>query len=183
MRIAFLIPALALLAAPVAALAEEPSAETIRCQLDPGCANGAAKPANGGKHYRSIDPTGGIAQPKQNVSNLNVPFEYNSAVLQTDARITLDNLGRALSDPSLAGYSFLIGGHTDAKGSVSYNQTLSERRAQAVRDYLVSHYNIPAGKLAAKGYGSVQLLDPDHPLDGINRRVQIVNVTVPGAAK
>ncbi len=183
MRVAFLFPALALLAVPVAAWAEEPSAETIRCQLDPACASGAPKPANGGKHFRSIDPTGGVAEPKQNVANLNVPFEFNSAVLQTDARITLDNLGHALSDPSLAGFSFLIGGHTDAKGSASYNQVLSQRRAQAVRDYLVGHYNIPVSRLTAKGYGSVQLLDPEHPLDGVNRRVQIVNVTVPGSSK
>jgi outer membrane protein OmpA-like peptidoglycan-associated protein len=179
MRIAFLIPTLALLAVPAAALAQEPtatpasqpSAETIRCQLDPSCI----------KKHRSLEPEGSIAQPKQNVANLNVSFEYNSAVLQTDAYITLDNLGRALSNPSLAGYSFEVSGHTDRKGSAAYNQVLSERRAQAVRDYLVSHYNIPTSRLATKGYGSIQLLNPKDPYDGVNRRVQIVNMTVPSA--
>jgi outer membrane protein OmpA-like peptidoglycan-associated protein len=187
MRPVFLVPglafSLALSAAPVTAWGEELSPETIRCQLDPACGTGTPQQENVTRSYRSIDPTGSIAGPKQNVSNLHVSFEYNSAVLQTDARITLDNLGLALSDPSLAGYKFLIGGHTDAKGSATYNQALSKKRALAVRDYLVSHYKIPASKLTAKGYGSVQLLDPEHPLNGINRRVQIVNTTVPGSEK
>ena len=56
-----------------------------------------------------------------------------SAELQQDAQITLQQLGTALKDPSLAKYSFTIAGHTDAKGSPEYNQKLSERRAEAVR--------------------------------------------------
>jgi outer membrane protein OmpA-like peptidoglycan-associated protein len=153
--------------------AQPPSADEITCQLDPSC---------GRVKRRSIDPSEVKAQPKQNAVNLNVPFEFNSAVLQTDARITLDNLGKALTDPRLAGYSFLIGGHTDAKGSQSYNKVLSERRAKAVRDYLMTNFNIPANRLKAEGFGSLQLLDVAHPEDGVNRRVQIVNVTASSQA-
>jgi outer membrane protein OmpA-like peptidoglycan-associated protein len=150
--------------------AQPPSPDEITCQLDPSCATGHVK-------RRSIDPSEVKAQPKQNAINLNVPFEFNSAVLQTDARITLDNLGKALTDPRLAGYSFLIGGHTDAKGSQSYNKVLSERRAKAVREYLMTNFSIPANRLKAEGFGSLQLLDGAHPEDGVNRRVQIVNTT------
>lgn len=187
MRIAVVVPVLAILAAPVPALAQEPSADAILCQLDPSCAkpgtDPGAKAAPEGRRLRSIDPAGAAPQPSQNAVNLNIPFEFNSAILQTDARITLDNLGKALSNPRLAGYVFLIGGHTDAKGSANYNRVLSERRAEAVRRYLMSHYNIPASKLTAKGFGSVQLLDPEHPLDGVNRRVQIVNMTTPTTSR
>jgi outer membrane protein OmpA-like peptidoglycan-associated protein len=176
MRISFLIPALAILATPVAALAQVPTPESIRCQLDPACTQTAAKPADG-KRFRSIGPTDGVTKPTQNAVDLNVAFEYNSAILQNDARITLDSLGKALADPSLAGFTFLVGGHTDARGSASYNKLLSARRAQAVRDYLVTHFNISASRLTAQGFGSVQLIDPEHPQDGVNRRVQIVNMT------
>ncbi|MGO9008231.1 MAG: OmpA family protein [Beijerinckiaceae bacterium] len=179
MRNSLLISVLAILAMPAAALAQVPSPESIRCQLDPACSKPAAPPAPGGKLYRSINPTGGITTATQNAVDLNVAFEYNSAVLQNDARITLDSLGKALSDPSLAGFTFLVGGHTDAKGSAPYNKVLSQRRAQAVRDYLITHYGISASRLTAQGFGSVQLIDPEHPLDGVNRRVQIVNMTTP----
>lgn len=168
MRLSCLAATLIILATAPAAFAQTPSADEITCQLDPSC---------GHVKRRSIDPGEVKAQPKQNAINLNVPFEFNSAVLQTDARITLDNLGKALTDPRLAGYTFLIGGHTDAKGSASYNKVLSERRARAVRDYLVTNFGIPTTRLKAEGFGSLQLIDGAHPEDGVNRRVQIVNMT------
>jgi outer membrane protein OmpA-like peptidoglycan-associated protein len=82
-----------------------------------------------------------------------VNFAYDSADLTSDARITLDRLGAALRDGRLDGFSFMIAGHTDAKGAVEYNQSLSERRAEAVRRYLVAQFGIGADRLQAKGYG------------------------------
>jgi len=107
--------------------------------------------------------------------NLYVNFAYNSADLTSDARITLDRLGTALRDPRLEGFSFIIAGHTDVKGGADFNQKLSEQRAGAVRSYLIAQFRIPAERLATKGYGKSQLLDPDHPEDGVNRRVQVIN--------
>jgi hypothetical protein len=109
--------------------------------------------------------------------NLYVNFAYNSDELSSDARITLDHLGAALRDPRLEGFAFLIAGHTDAKGSAEYNQKLSERRAEAVKRYLISQYKLPPQRLSAVGYGMSQLLDPSRPEDAINRRVQIINTT------
>jgi outer membrane protein OmpA-like peptidoglycan-associated protein len=184
MRILFLIPALAILSAPVAAFAQEPSPESIRCSLDPAChgpvQSVSTQKCPPGKTCRSLEMPTTIAPPKQtNTIDLNIAFEFNSAVLRNDARITLDNLGTALKDPSLAGYTFLIGGHTNAKGRAAHNVILSQRRAQAVRDYLVSQYHIPESRLRARGFGSSQLRDPEHPEDEFNRRVQIVNTSVP----
>jgi outer membrane protein OmpA-like peptidoglycan-associated protein len=143
------------------------SPSAIECALDPKC----PKP-----QHRVRGPRGLQRADEQPLSvNLHVNFDYNSAELTSDARITLDQLGTALRDPRLGPFSFVIAGHTDAKGGVEFNQSLSERRAEAVRSYLISQFGIAAERLTAKGYGKSQLLDPAHPEDGINRRVQVIN--------
>ena len=108
--------------------------------------------------------------------NLHIPFEYDSDKLTTEAMLTLKRLGAALKDPRLDGYRFKIAGHTDAKGSAEYNQNLSERRAEAVRNYLVFQYDIEPDRIETVGFGKTQLLDPSKPTDGINRRVQVINL-------
>ena len=108
--------------------------------------------------------------------DLYVNFEFDSDVLDTDASIVLDSLGRALNDPRLAEYHFLIAGHTDAKGTDDYNSQLSKRRADAVLTYLVRNHRIDRARLQVEGYGEARLLDPARPEDGINRRVQVVNL-------
>jgi outer membrane protein OmpA-like peptidoglycan-associated protein len=126
---------------------------------------------------KGIGETGEDSAP---TVDLHLPFDYNSDKLTYDAIATLRQLGGALSDPKLVGYRFKIAGYTDAKGAADYNQKLSERRAQAVRDYLVAQYDVPADRLETVGYGLNNLADPTKPLDAINRRVQIVNI---GSAK
>ena len=108
--------------------------------------------------------------------DLYIPFAYNSDKLTTEALLTLKRLGAALKDTRLSGYRFKIAGHTDAKGSVEYNQKLSERRAAAVRNYLVFQYDIEPDRIETVGFGKTQLLDPSKPEDGVNRRVQVINV-------
>ena len=108
--------------------------------------------------------------------DLYIPFEYNSDKLTTEAMLTLKRLGAALKDTRLSSYRFKIAGHTDAKGSAEYNQKLSERRAEAVRNYLVFQYDLEPDRIEAAGFGKTQLLDPSKPEDGINRRVQVINL-------
>jgi len=71
----------------------------------------------------------------------------------------------------------MIEGHTDAHGSVPYNQTLSEQRARTVQRYLIDNFGIAEARLRAQGFGKTRLLDPSRPEDGVNRRVQVVNLT------
>lgn len=149
--------------------AGDPTSEEIICKLDPHCP--FSKPG-----FRRLEITGDIPDDPLTV-NLYVNFPYNSAELGSDARITLDKLGRALADPRLSSFSFSIVGHTDAKGSDEFNQKLSERRAATVQRYLIQTYGITSSRLASKGMGRSELLDPSRPDDGINRRVQILNVT------
>ncbi len=117
---------------PVPATSQEaPSPGDITCALDPKCPK--PQPPRPPHHKRrGVITQGGPAEQPLSV-NLYVNFEYKSANLTSDARITLDRLGIALSDPRLAGFSFMIAGHTDAVGGAAFNRRLSERRAQAVR--------------------------------------------------
>ncbi len=108
--------------------------------------------------------------------DMEVYFAYDSAAITPNAYGSLYTLGQALSDPRLSGQTFLIAGHTDASGSDIYNQTLSERRAWSVKNFLVSTFDIDPGSLIAVGYGEEQLKDWHHPDSGINRRVQLVNL-------
>ena len=127
-------------------------------------------------------PTRGIAvegeqAPAQETSvNLIVNFEFNSARLSNDGMISLDALGQALSDPALRDQRFRIAGHTDAVGSDSYNQRLSEARAAAVRTYLAQSHQLNPGNFEVVGYGKTQLYDPNDPTAAINRRVQVTKL-------
>jgi outer membrane protein OmpA-like peptidoglycan-associated protein len=107
--------------------------------------------------------------------DLEIYFEYNSARLAAEAGPQLNQLGDALRSPRLKNAAIIIAGHTDAKGSQSYNERLSDRRADAVKRYLVERLNVPAENLATAGYGKRHLKNPDDPYGPENRRVQILN--------
>ena len=104
-----------------------------------------------------------------------VTFEFNSDDLTPNARATLDNLATALGSERLSSFAFVIEGHTDAVGAEEYNQSLSERRAAAVRGYLVNQHRIDARRLDAVGKGEHDLLPTYAPNADIQRRVRIVN--------
>ena len=109
--------------------------------------------------------------------DLKVNFAFDSAQLNNESLLTLDVLGRALSSEKLKGQTIEIVGHTDAKGTHEYNDALSQRRAAAVVSYIVRNFTLDPALVSSKGMGERQLLDEDNPEDGINRRVEIRNVT------
>jgi OmpA-OmpF porin, OOP family len=79
-------------------------------------------------------------------------FEFNKAVLTQDARAKLDNeVVAKLKDLKDIRY-IIVNGHADRLGSPQYNQRLSEKRAEAVRAYLVSK-GVDAGKVETLGFG------------------------------
>lgn len=110
--------------------------------------------------------------------NIQVLFEIDSAALTPAARASLDQLGKALSSPDLAGYRFRIEGHTDSVGSPDHNRSLSARRADAVVGYLTATYSVDRSHLESVGRGSddpaVQT-GPQTP-EPRNRRVRVVNI-------
>jgi outer membrane protein OmpA-like peptidoglycan-associated protein len=105
-----------------------------------------------------------------------VRFAPGSARLTAEARAVLDAVGRALTSESLAGYRFLIVGHTDASGGMIDNQRLSEARADAVRRYLIEAFAIAPARLESVGLGELELFDPDDPHHAANRRIEIANI-------
>ena len=108
--------------------------------------------------------------------DLEVYFDFDSSTITPRAESDLMTLGRALTNPDLRESVFLIGGHTDAKGSADYNQKLSERRAAAVKRFLNQEFEIPNGKLATVGCGEEQLKNTSEPFAAENRRVQFINL-------
>jgi outer membrane protein OmpA-like peptidoglycan-associated protein len=108
--------------------------------------------------------------------DLEINFDYNSADISTKSVASVQALGRALSNPDLKGSTFVVAGHTDAAGGETYNQDLSERRADSIKKYLVDKYGIVGTDLVTVGYGKTKLKDPANPLAEVNRRVQVVNM-------
>jgi len=107
--------------------------------------------------------------------DLRILFEYDRARLTPEGREISGSLGRALTDPFFASKSFVLIGHTDKRGTDQYNQVLSERRAQAVAEFLGTGFQGVAGRLRTEGRGKRELLysgetEEDHQL---NRRVEV----------
>jgi len=112
----------------------------------------------------------GFADKKPAGFNLRLSFDKDSAVLSEEARTNLDAFATALKSPSLSVATFSIEGYTDASGSDSHNQDLSDRRAQSVVAYLAER-GIDASKLKAVGFGESKPMGND-PFDPANRRVE-----------
>ena len=123
-----------------------------------------------------------IASTKPNI-DLDIQFDYNSAQIRKASMPAADELGKALSNPSLKGSTFVVAGHTDAIGSEAYNQDLSERRADTIKRFLTDKYGINGTDLVTVGYGKDKPKDPNAPMDPANRRVQVVNMDTKTASK
>ena len=116
-----------------------------------------------------------IAKDKPNI-DLEITFDYNSSNISAKSLPSVQALGRALTSADLKGSTFVVAGHTDAAGGESYNQDLSERRADSIKRYLIDKYGIAATDLVTVGYGKSKLKDPSQPMAEVNRRVQVVNM-------
>ncbi|MBI3434383.1 MAG: OmpA family protein [Proteobacteria bacterium] len=115
--------------------------------------------------------------------DLEIFFDYNSAVVGPRALPSLIALGSVLAKPEFRGTVFLINGHTDAAGGAEYNLALSHRRADAVRHVLIQQFKLAPDSLIAAGFGKEQLKNARDPLAGENRRVQIVNTQIKAAGR
>lgn len=110
--------------------------------------------------------------------DLEVLFAYDSFDLTPEARIKLSSLATALQDPRLKDSTLVFIGHTDAVGSAAYNRVLSQRRAEAVAQYVRQTMNLPTTRIEAVGRGFDQLKNIYRPDAAENRRVQLV--LIPG---
>jgi OmpA-OmpF porin, OOP family len=152
----------------VAAILGKPAAPAIKMRsirlLDEGAPTtlepAAAATATGAAPAR---PAAALSLPVQ--------FGFDSAELLPAARPQLDALAEGIRMvPDLQ--AVVIEGHTDALGGEAYNDKLSQRRAQAVKRYLVAMHGIDAARLRAVGLGEQAPLRGLDPLAAENRRVQ-----------
>jgi outer membrane protein OmpA-like peptidoglycan-associated protein len=107
-------------------------------------------------------------------------FDFDKANIRPDADAALRQVSKLIAARH-PGARLLILGHTDAKGSDAYNQRLSERRAQAVQDWLISVAGLDPRRLSPAGRGETDPVAPNTNPDGSdnpdgrqrNRRVEI----------
>jgi outer membrane protein OmpA-like peptidoglycan-associated protein len=105
--------------------------------------------------------------------NSNVLFGFDESTLSDDAKTSLDKLVKVLD--TYPDTDIEIQGHTDSKGSLAYNQALSERRATAVSGYLEGQ-GTSGSRLTIKGYGETTPKYENNTTDGRteNRRVEFL---------
>jgi outer membrane protein OmpA-like peptidoglycan-associated protein len=105
--------------------------------------------------------------------DLTVHFDFDSATIRAESKKPLQDLAQALQDGRLSSFRFQVEGHTDAQGTAAYNDSLSERRAQAVVGFLSSE-GVGTERLQPVGKGFRELLDTADPKSAKNRRVRIL---------
>lgn len=107
------------------------------------------------------------------VTETAVHFGFNKDNLTNDAKAALDQLANDI--PNTKGYILTVEGATDSTGPSDYNYGLSERRADAVIQYLASQHNVPAYKIYLIGLGKDKPADSNKTREGRakNRRVDV----------
>ena len=103
-------------------------------------------------------------------------FDPDSSIIRPGSYRTLGRIADTLTDPALLPYRFLIVGHTESGGRRDHNLIVSQRRADAIRDVLVTTFKISPKRLQTLGLGEEQLRDAARPSAATNRRIQIVSL-------
>jgi outer membrane protein OmpA-like peptidoglycan-associated protein len=119
---------------------------------------------------------GGVGQAQSRIAFKNILFDFNSERLKKESFPQLDEIGKALSTLVKQKMRFIIEGHTDSIGGDDFNQILSEKRADTVKEYLVKHYRISQDSLRVMGFGKTRPVDTNSTEEGRqnNRRVEVV---------
>ena len=164
-----------------AARAADQKAETAKTAAD-----GAQQAANGARTFaeQGLDRLGRTVEAMNKYDMLKsetVLFGFNNYTLTPEAKAQLDELAKQMN--GMDRYVIEVQGFTDKVGSASYNENLSERRAQAVARYLANQYKVPVRAITMLGSGYAQPVADDKTRDGrkMNRRVE-VRLWVPESA-
>lgn len=108
-------------------------------------------------------------------ANLLVTFVTGSADLTPESMNVLDTLAKAMQSDTLAGLSFRVEGHADARGDEARNKELSTARAESVAKYLATKHGILPERLKPEGKGSSEPMNKSRVDAPENRRVTIVS--------
>ncbi|WP_415253474.1 OmpA family protein [Thermomonas sp.] len=170
--------AIALLAGSGTAFAQEQSAPSVDSIIDSLKADTTEQAQGQTRALRpgaaSMSTTAPAPPPAAKPASINmqINFDFNSDRISGSSEQTMATLAKALASPQLENRKFTVVGHTDGKGSAAYNKALSDRRAAAVRRYLIDN-GVAASRLRAVGKGESSLLNADDPEAAENRRVEI----------
>ena len=106
-----------------------------------------------------------------------IKFSFDSFEIEPASKPLLDEYGQALQE-DLKDAVVVIAGHTDAAGTVAYNDRLSLKRAETVRHYLISKHGIAPDRLSCQGYGEKRPIKPNTDEYGraMNRRVEFIRL-------
>jgi OOP family OmpA-OmpF porin len=126
--------------------------------------------------YNRVDSLSGVVANLDNykqLSDVSVTFAFDKYALTAADKQQLDDVAANLT--SARGYILEVTGGTDSVGDANYNYQLSQKRADAVANYLQSKYNIPPHKFYLVGIGKDQQVASDSTASGRakNRRVEI----------
>lgn len=143
-----------------------------------GAAVGGAIGHNMDKQQAELQQIPGVevSRPAENQIDVrltsDILFDYNSSDLRPESRTTLRDL--ATNFRQYPNEEFDIEGHTDSTGSADYNMSLSQRRADSVRGYLIDN-GVTAGQIFARGLGETSPKASNDTPEGrqLNRRVEI----------
>ncbi len=121
-----------------------------------------------------IDAVGAIGSALKLSMQSSVVFDYKDSTVKTGARNELHEIAQILKQQPNA--KLIVEGHTDSVGGDEYNQKLSEARAEAVKEFLVSDEKLVNLKIETKGYGKTRPIAPNTTDEGRekNRRVEII---------
>jgi outer membrane protein OmpA-like peptidoglycan-associated protein len=113
------------------------------------------------------------APVKKKIVLRGVHFDFDKAIIRSDSVPILREAANTLKENPTV--NVIVEGHTDSKGTEEYNQRLSVRRADAVKDYLVKH-SVAANRLTARGKGESQPVASNDTEEGQaeNRRVELL---------
>jgi len=164
----FLASVVLMFAMNVSAIAQQntfQSAEDIVRKLEkPHASQGTSSGTRGGLTRNPV--------PRSRSIDLTINFEFDSDRVVLESKPQLEALRDALQSSKLTQERFTIEGHTDAKGSASYNFELSQRRALAIVQFLKDS-GVSDDRLSWEGKGFSELKDTKNPESAVNRRVRI----------
>jgi outer membrane protein OmpA-like peptidoglycan-associated protein len=164
--------------------AAEQNAERVSGQIDELMAiSNAAKGGAKAAQDTADAAVAGVNATNQRITDMDdyvvqstatVNFKVNSAVLSPEGKAALDQVATAAL--ASKGYMVEVTGFASAEGSTARNKALSERRAQAVKEYLIENHNIPLRRMSTSyGFGELQAVADNSTREGReqNRRVEV----------
>ncbi len=130
-----------------------------------------------GKRYRMKGIGGLVSTSLIPKAGALVTFDYNSAQIKDESYELLKEYGKVLGS-ELSGAKLIVEGHTDDLGTDEYNYDLSEARAKAVKEYLMTNFHISEDRLLINGAGESRPISANESDDGraLNRRVEFIRI-------